>query len=228
MDEKFQGLHSNRANRLILTPAGAPSVDAVVEWSTAALQQSGGPPEAVVFSGLHLFESSEEETWRPYLAAAHTALQQLGGEGVSQHLELASLSNEALTKDIVATLFPAVGSIGLNEEELGALFYALGGSYDDLPPKLCNPKRDAEAKRHRILRWKIVKKVIKLLDLDDMLEQVCALVRVRACVRAVCWFVRLCMFCCRKQKYCVAVVSTKVACVCVCVCPGAVSVVGGE
>ena len=172
VDDVFQGLTTNRANRLILTPSTVPSTDTLEAWSAAAAElQSGAGPDAVVFSGLHLFESATADAWRPYLAAASNALQRSSQTG-PKHLELASLSNEALTKDIVATLFPTVTSIGLNEEELGALFFALGGSYDDLPTRVCDPKRDAEAKRHRILRWKIVKRVIKLLQLDEYLEEV--------------------------------------------------------
>ena len=166
--DEFQGVYSDRANRLILTPAGPPAVATLQAWSEATL--SASKTDAVIFSGLHLFESTTPDTWRPYLAATKDVLEKTAQ--LPQHLELASLSNEELTKDIVATLFPVVSSIGLNEEELGALFYALGGSYDDLPTKVCDPKRDAEAKRHRILRWKIVKKAIKLFELDYLLEEV--------------------------------------------------------
>jgi ADP-dependent phosphofructokinase/glucokinase len=71
----------------------------------------------------------------------------------------------------VRTLFPVASSVGFNEEELGALFSALGGGYDDLPRKQCDPQRDAEAKRHRILRWNIVKRAIKLLQLESLLDE---------------------------------------------------------
>jgi hypothetical protein len=166
-DDGFQGLRSTRANRFILSPATAPSIAQLEAWSAGVASSV----DAVVFSGLHLFESSTPAVWQPYLAAARASLEGRNA-AVPQHLELASLSNEALTKDIVATLFPVVSSIGLNEEELGALFFALGGSYDDLPGKPCNPLRDAEAKRHRILRWNIVKRAIKLLQLDGLLAEV--------------------------------------------------------
>lgn len=168
--DSFQGLTSDRANRLILSPFVVPSITALQSWANS-VESFEPSPSALIFSGLHLFENDSPHEWTPYIDAANVVLSRTTNS-IPQHLELASLSNEDLTKDIVKGLFPAVSSVGFNEQELGALFYALGGSYDDLPTKQCNPQRDAEAKRHRILRWKIVKRLMGLLDLESMLPEV--------------------------------------------------------
>jgi ADP-dependent phosphofructokinase/glucokinase len=94
----FQGLNSDRANRVILTPAGAPSVHALDDFAGLLSETAADKAvDAVVVSGLHLLEPTSREEWGPYLEKAHTALAS-GVASRPQHLELASLSNQQLTQ----------------------------------------------------------------------------------------------------------------------------------
>ncbi|XP_071794031.1 ADP-dependent glucokinase-like [Asterias amurensis] len=88
-------------------------------------------PDVVMFSGLHLLDSS---TLAKQIEKIHAMDIELGKlpKSLPVHLELASMANEQLVRLIVKTLLPVVHSLGLNEQELGLVSRSNQGPHADL------------------------------------------------------------------------------------------------
>ena len=85
-------------------------------------------PDLVVISGLHLLESEDSDFRRQRLNALASYLKLIDRK-LPIHLELASMVSKDFLKTLVATIFPLVDSVGLNEQELSFLTVALDGPH---------------------------------------------------------------------------------------------------
>ncbi|XP_038076901.1 ADP-dependent glucokinase-like [Patiria miniata] len=88
-------------------------------------------PDVVMFSGLHLLDSSSQSEQQNKLSALVTELKKLP-KSLPLHLELASMANEGLVQFIVAQVLSSVHSLGLNEQELGLVSRANNGPHPDI------------------------------------------------------------------------------------------------
>ncbi|XP_012867509.1 PREDICTED: ADP-dependent glucokinase isoform X2 [Dipodomys ordii] len=95
-------------------------------------------PDLVVLSGLHMLAGRGEELQRKRLLEVVNSLSDIPA-GVPVHLELASMTDRELMRSVVHQVFPAVTSLGLNEQELLFLSQAVSGphagisSWDGVP-----------------------------------------------------------------------------------------------
>jgi ADP-dependent glucokinase len=92
----------------------------------------------VVLSGLHLLESEPPNIrterlmkLKSYLSSTSQQSEKIPSH-IPVHLELASIADLRFLAEIGRTIIPHVNSLGLNEQELGSLFVALGGKESDL------------------------------------------------------------------------------------------------
>jgi len=116
---------SPRDNRLILVHDITNSELRPLEaFHKAAL---GFDCQIVVIAGLHLLEGQpfEFRTRRLHdvVAAIHTI-----PDHIPVHLELASVGDVVFLKEIADIVLTEVDSLGLNEQEMGSLYIALGGA----------------------------------------------------------------------------------------------------
>lgn len=125
-------LTAPRANRLILAHDRTNS--ALRPWeafaaavrASLALGAANGGVQLVVATGLHLLEGEPAAVRAERLALVAADLAELSTR-VPVHLELASTGDAGYLAQLATTLLPRVSSIGLNEQELYALYSALGG-----------------------------------------------------------------------------------------------------
>ena len=80
--------------------------------------------------GLHLLEGQPVEFRNQRLQAVVQAIHKIP-KTIPIHLELASVGDLAFLKDIADAVMTEVDSVGLNEQELGALYVATGGTTAD-------------------------------------------------------------------------------------------------
>ncbi|XP_042553368.1 ADP-dependent glucokinase isoform X1 [Dipodomys spectabilis] len=89
-------------------------------------------PDLVVLSGLHMLAGRGEELQRKRLLEVVNSLSDIPA-GVPVHLELASMTDRELMRSVVhQQVFPAVTSLGLNEQELLFLSQAASGPHADI------------------------------------------------------------------------------------------------
>nr|XP_031547524.1 ADP-dependent glucokinase isoform X1 [Vicugna pacos] len=89
-------------------------------------------PDLVVISGLHMMEGQSKEFQKKRLLEVVTSISDIP-TGVPVHLELASMTNRELMSSIVhQQVFPAVASLGLNEQELLFLSQSASGPHSSL------------------------------------------------------------------------------------------------
>ena len=117
-----------RANRFIVH---ADTANARLHGVEDLLAQVTGPspPSLLILAGLHLLEGvTDPATQTGRLDAVRTLLDAAAERSVRVHLELASTAELPFLQSLAETVLPRVDSIGLNEEELGALYRAVGGA----------------------------------------------------------------------------------------------------
>eukprot|EP00939_MAST-03C_sp_MAST-3C-sp1_P001835 g1835.t1 len=193
-DASWGEIVSDRANRLILTPVKDVRPRDLNELKAAIVAtDESAKPSLLVLSGLHLLERSVKVDWEDRLRRVADVMTEAKSRDIPVHLELASLANNDLTREMVfskdAPLAQA-DSIGLNEQELAALFRAIGGDASKLPRSKKAAKSEAGAKRKKVsttllaraldrvedlrssvLKWRIVRavteKVASLIGLAD-------------------------------------------------------------
>ncbi|XP_057344940.1 ADP-dependent glucokinase isoform X3 [Manis pentadactyla] len=89
-------------------------------------------PDLVVLSGLHMMEGQSKELQRKRLLEVVASISDIP-TGIPVHLELASMTDGELMRSIVhQQVFPAVTSLGLNEQELLFLSQSASGPHASL------------------------------------------------------------------------------------------------
>ncbi|PRP88748.1 hypothetical protein PROFUN_00216 [Planoprotostelium fungivorum] len=128
----FNGLKAPRANRFIVhsdtTNAELKLMQPFHTLLTEKISQ-GQFPQVVVISGFHLLDVQTSEMQKSSIDAAlsyFTDDNQLP-RSVPIHFELASMKNGEFIRSLAEKLLPRVDSIGLNEQELGSFYLAMGG-----------------------------------------------------------------------------------------------------
>jgi ADP-dependent phosphofructokinase/glucokinase len=127
------GPKADRANRVIVSKDESNAVLAALEATIEKVAESAEEsalPSLLVLSGIHMLDGREESFVTARLGDLRTGLKKVP-ETVLVHLELASIGNEFVLKSILDTTLPLVDSIGLNEEELLAVYKALGGTFGE-------------------------------------------------------------------------------------------------
>lgn len=117
-------LASPRANRFIISRDLQNSKLLAIEGFHESLSSYG--PQILIVAGSHLLESLVEEEREQRLLALERALQSVP-ENILIHLEIAGVGDESFLEQMARKLLPLVDSIGLNEQELGALYRCTGG-----------------------------------------------------------------------------------------------------
>lgn len=122
-EQKWGELQSKRANRFIVSHDVQNSRLTAVEELHEAIKTYN--PQIVVIAGTHLLEILDEETRKERLDVLVSTLKMIPSD-IAIHLEIAGVGDHNLMKLIAEELFPNIDSIGLNEQELGALYISLG------------------------------------------------------------------------------------------------------
>jgi len=118
-------LASPRANRFIISHDLQNSQLLAIEGLHESL--SSFEPEVLIVAGSHLLESLTEEEREQRLTALERALKSVP-EHILVHLEIAGVGDESFLEQMARKLLPLVDSVGLNEQELGALYRCTGGN----------------------------------------------------------------------------------------------------
>ncbi|ELR12829.1 ADPdependent glucokinase [Acanthamoeba castellanii str. Neff] len=116
-------LTAPRANRFIAVHDETNSQLLALEEFHAAMEPF--EPDLIILAGLHLLEGQPDQVRRERVGAVRRAVEETDPE-VDVHFELASISDEDLLLLVTTQLISHVDSLGLNEQELGALVQALG------------------------------------------------------------------------------------------------------
>ncbi|XP_055984695.1 ADP-dependent glucokinase isoform X1 [Sorex fumeus] len=129
--EEWGQLKAPHANRFIFSHDLSNGAMNMLEVFVSSLEEFR--PDLVVLSGLHMMEGQSPELQKKRLLEVVASLSDIP-TGVPVHLELASMTNRELMSSIVhQQVFPAVTSLGLNEQELLFLSQAAGGPHSSLP-----------------------------------------------------------------------------------------------
>jgi len=124
--ESWGQLTSPRSNRFIAVHDETNSqLLALEEFHATMLSEF--KPAAIILAGLHLLEGQPEQVRRERVDAAKRAIEKTAQSTVI-HFELASIANEEFLSLVATELISNVDSLGLNEQELGALVQSLGTS----------------------------------------------------------------------------------------------------
>lgn len=118
---------ASRANRFIVSNDEFNGHLRALDDLHAALPQF--KPDVLVVAGVHLLEALGTDAYEKRLAELVDSVRATkeAHPGLAVHLEIASMADEAFIKHMSDTLLPVVDSIGLNEQEMGDLYAALGG-----------------------------------------------------------------------------------------------------
>jgi ADP-dependent glucokinase len=122
--ETFYDVTTQRANRFILHSDDTNGKVLALESCHAALHRFGA--HMFVAAGLHLLQEQSEQYRVARVAAVKERLSLIKPD-VAIHLELASIGEAAFLRHLAETLLSDVDSLGLNEQELGDVYKALGG-----------------------------------------------------------------------------------------------------
>lgn len=135
-----------RANRVIVHCDRTNAEFKVVKSFHSSINNAS---DLVVLSGLHLLDQETTEIQR---ARIDLVLQQIAPPFLPAttpvHLELASMGNLDLAQRIGQEVAPNVNSLGLNEQELGFIFFALTQFDASLEPHQRNKEAAAFVKKH--------------------------------------------------------------------------------
>mmetsp|Transcript_1236 Transcript_1236/g.4434 ORF Transcript_1236/g.4434 Transcript_1236/m.4434 type:complete len:489 (-) Transcript_1236:121-1587(-) len=122
-------LVSPRANRFIVSHDVQNSRMDAIESLDAHLSKGGvSAAEVLVVAGAHLLEGISETERESRLSVLRGSLEKTKGRGTAVHFELAGVGDERVLYEIASAILPVSASIGLNEQELGSLYIATGGS----------------------------------------------------------------------------------------------------
>ncbi|GAB5572306.1 ADP-dependent glucokinase isoform X2 [Prionailurus iriomotensis] len=127
--EEWGRLKAPHANRFIFSHDLSNGAMNMLEVFVSSLEEF--QPDLVVLSGLHMMEGQSKELQRKRLLEVVTSISDIP-TGIPVHLELASMTNRELMRSIVHQVFPAVTSLGLNEQELLFLSQAASGPHSSL------------------------------------------------------------------------------------------------
>ncbi|XP_060274901.1 ADP-dependent glucokinase isoform X3 [Ovis aries] len=128
--EEWDQLKAPHANRFIFSHDLSNGAMNMLEVFVSSLEEF--QPDLVVLSGLHMMEGQSKEFQRKRLLEVVTSISDIP-TGVPVHLELASMTNKELMSSIVhQQVFPAVTSLGLNEQELLFLSQSASGPHSSL------------------------------------------------------------------------------------------------
>lgn len=128
--EEWGHFKAPHANRFIFSHDLSNGAMNMLEAFVSSLEEF--QPDLVVLSGLHMMEGQSKELQRKRLLEVVTSIGDIP-TGVPVHLELASMTNRELMSSIVQQqVFPAVTSLGLNEQELLFLSQSASGPHASL------------------------------------------------------------------------------------------------
>ncbi|XP_046506160.1 ADP-dependent glucokinase isoform X2 [Equus quagga] len=127
--EEWGQLKAPHANRFIFSHDLSNGAMNMLEVFVSSLEEF--QPDLVVLSGLHMMEGQSKELQRKRLLEVVTSISDIP-TGIPVHLELASMTNRELMSSIVHQVFPAVTSLGLNEQELLFLSQSASGPHSSL------------------------------------------------------------------------------------------------
>ncbi|XP_060030259.1 ADP-dependent glucokinase isoform X2 [Erinaceus europaeus] len=127
--EEWGQVRAPHANRFIFSHDLSNGAMSALEVFMSSLEEFR--PDLVVLSGLHMMEGQSRELQRKRLLEVVASISDLPA-GILVHLELASMTNQELMGTIVHQVFPAVTSLGLNEQELLFLSQAASGPHSSL------------------------------------------------------------------------------------------------
>lgn len=123
--DTFGELVATRANRFILHSDNVNGrIEGLEAFHAAALRLE---PHALVAAGLHLLQEQPRDFRSARVDAVRRELDAVPSS-VRSHLEFASIGERAFTAEVARALLASVDSIGFNEQELGDLYAALGGT----------------------------------------------------------------------------------------------------
>lgn len=124
-NEKWETIKSPRANRFIISHDIQNSQLSVLEEFHKNLNLFN--PQVLIIAGSHLIEVLPKEQRTKRLEALANILDEIPSN-VAIHLEIAGVGDLGFLNEMAKYLLPKVDSIGLNEQELGALYSTLGGT----------------------------------------------------------------------------------------------------
>lgn len=128
--EEWGPFKAPQANRFIFSHDLSNGAMNMLEVFVSSLEEF--QPDLVVLSGLHMMEGQSKELQRKRLLEVVTSISDIP-TGIPVHLELASMTNRELMSSIVhQQVFPAVASLGLNEQELLFLSQSASGPHASL------------------------------------------------------------------------------------------------
>jgi len=127
--QKWRSLISPRDNRVIVHCDYSNSRLTVLEDFHTAVDAKQEDIGLLVIAGLHLLEREDPPYRTNRLSAVVNRIQGLNPQ-ITLHLELASIADISFLTELANTIFPFVDSLGLNEQELGFLYYSLQGGQD--------------------------------------------------------------------------------------------------
>ncbi|XP_005393659.1 PREDICTED: ADP-dependent glucokinase isoform X2 [Chinchilla lanigera] len=127
--EEWGQVKAPHANRFIFSHDLSNGAMSALEAFVSSLEEF--QPDLVVLSGLHMMEGQSKELQKKRLLEVVTSIADIP-TGVPVHLELASMTNRELMSSIVQQVFPAVTSLGLNEQELLFLSQSASGPHASL------------------------------------------------------------------------------------------------
>lgn len=130
VEEQWGQLQAPHANRFIFSHDLSNGAMNMLEVFVSSLEEF--QPDLVVLSGLHMMEGQSKELQRKRLLEVVASISDIPA-GVPIHLELASMTNREFMSSIVhQQVFPAVTSLGLNEQELLFLSQSASGPHSSL------------------------------------------------------------------------------------------------
>ncbi|XP_058521418.1 ADP-dependent glucokinase isoform X1 [Ochotona princeps] len=128
--EQWGQSEAPHANRFIFSHDLSNGAMNMLEVFVSSLEEF--QPDLVVLSGLHMMEGQSKELQTKRLLEVVTSISDIP-MGVPVHLELASMTNRELMSSILQQqVFPAVTSLGLNEQELLFLSQSASGPHSSL------------------------------------------------------------------------------------------------
>nr|XP_033776992.1 ADP-dependent glucokinase isoform X2 [Geotrypetes seraphini] len=127
--ENWGAVHAHTANRFIFSHDMSNGAMNMLEVFVSSLEDF--QPDLVVLSGLHMMEGQSQEMREKRLREAVISLSDIPSS-IPVHLELASMVDHDLMKNIMYQVFPVLNSIGLNEQELLFISQSVSGPHSSL------------------------------------------------------------------------------------------------
>lgn len=144
--ESVGGRTSPRANRFILTADVANSAGLAEGVAATVAAAREHKADLLVVSGLHMLEPLPAAARAIAVAAVARSLRELADDSTGTprvHVELASVASISFLTEVARAVLPHADSVGFNEQELAALFEALGGRFGADGGPSAPPDREA-------------------------------------------------------------------------------------